>query len=139
MAIKITSPSASREKWQRRVSGAQSDYQAGVQGAGNRYQEGVANASESYAQGVQMAIGEHRWEGGVSGKGARYSQKSGSVGAPRWTQGVAQAGGEYEQGMSKVNAALSGVTLMKKGPKGSPGNLANVQVVVEALRAARGR
>ena len=139
MAIKITPPSQSREKWQRRVSGAQSDYQTGVQQAGNRYQEGVANASESYAAGVQMAIGEHRWESGTSGKGARFAQKAATMGAPRWTQGVAGAGGEYEAGMSKVNAALSGVTLMKKGPKGSPGNLANVQVVVEALRAARGR
>lgn len=139
MAIKVTPPGQAREKWQRRVSGAQQDYQTGVQAAGNRYQEGVSNASDSYAQGVQMSIGEHRWESGVQGKGARYAQKSSSVGAPRWTQGVAQAGGEYEAGMNKVNAALSGVTLMKKGPKGSPGNLANVQVVVEALRAARGR
>ena len=52
---------------------------------------------------------------------------------------VAQAGGEYEAGQQRNNAALSGVNLMKKGPKGSPGNLANVQLVVEALRASRGR
>ncbi len=139
MAIKITPPGIAREKWQRRTAGSQSDYQTGVQAAGNRYQEGVSNASESYAQGVQMSIGEHRWEAGVQGKGARYSQKAAQVGAPRWTQGIAGAGGEYEAGMSKVNAALSGVNLIKKGPKGSPGNLANVQLVVEALRAARGR
>ena len=139
MAIKMTSPSASREKWQRRVAGAQSDYQNGVTGAGNRYQEGVSQAGDSYAAGVQQAIGERRYESGTSGKGAKYAQKAASVGAPRWTQGVSQSGGDYEAGMQKVNSALSGVTLMKKGPKGSPGNLANVQVVVEALRAARGR
>ena len=139
MAIKITPPGQSREKWQRRVAGGQSDYQTGVQAAGNRYQEGVSGAGDSYAQGVQMAIGEHRWESGTQGKGARYSQKAASVGAPRWTQGVAQAGGEYEAGQQRNNAALSGVNLMKKGPKGSPGNLANVQLVVEALRASRGR
>ena len=139
MAIKITSPSASREKWQRRVSGAQQDYQTGVQGAGNRYQEGVSNAGESYNAGVQMAIGEHRWEAGTQGKGARYAQKASTTGAPRWTQGVAAAGGDYEAGQSRNNAALSAVSLMKKGPKGSPGNLANVQLVVEALRASRGR
>ena len=139
MAIKMTSPQASREKWQRRVGGAQSDYQTGVSGAGSRYQEGVSNAGDSYAAGVQMAIGERRWESGTQGKGSKFAQKAAQVGASRWTQGVAAASGEYEAGMAKVNSALSGVTLMKKGPKGSPGNLANVQVVVEALRAARGR
>lgn len=139
MAIKITPPSQSREKWQRRVAGAQQDFQTGVQAAGNRYQEGVSNASEAYSAGVQQAIGEHRWESGTQGKGAKYAQKASQVGAPRWTQGVAAAGGDYEAGMQRVNAALSGVTLMKKGPKGSPGNIANVQVVVDALRAARGR
>lgn len=139
MAIRITPPGTSREKWQRRVAGAQQDYQSGVQGAGNRYQEGVSGAADSYAAGVQQAIGERRWESGVSGKGAKFAQKAAQVGSARWTQGVSAAGGEYEAGMGKVNSALSGVTLMKKGPKGSPGNLANVQVVVEALRAARGR
>lgn len=139
MSIKITPPSQAREKWQRRVAGAQADYQTGVQGAGNRYQEGVSAASDSYAQGVQMAIGEHRWETGVSGKGARYVQKATSNGPGRWTQGVAASGSDYEAGYGKIASALSGVSLMKKGPKGSPGNLANVQVVVEALRAARGK
>jgi hypothetical protein len=139
MSIRITPPSQAREKWQRRVSGAQQDYQTGVASAGNRYQEGVSGAVDSYIAGVQQAIAEHRWESGVSGKGSRYAQKAAQVGAARWTSGVAAAGADYEAGMNRVNSALSGVTLMKKGPKGSPGNLANVQVVVEALRAARGR
>lgn len=139
MAIRITPPSVSSDKWQRRVAGSQQDYQTGVAGAGNRYQEGVSGAGDAYSQGVQMAIGEHRWEAGVSGKGARYAQKASQVGASRWTTGVAGAKPDYEAGMQRVNSALSGVTLMKKGPKGSPGNMANVQVVVDALRAARGR
>jgi hypothetical protein len=139
MSIRITPPSQAREKWQRRVSGAQQDYQAGVAGAGNRYQEGVSNAEDSYVAGVQMAISEHRWAAGVSGKGSRFAQKAAQVGAARWTSGVAAAGSDYEAGMNRVNSALSGVSLQKKGPKGSPGNLANVQLVVEALRAARGK
>lgn len=119
MSIKLPPPSQSREKWQRRVSGAQQDTPTGTSSAGGRYQEGVANAGDSYASGVQMAIGERRWESGVSGKGAKYAQKASQVGAARWTQGVASASGEYEAGMAKVNSALSGVTLMKKGPKGA--------------------
>ena len=137
MAIVMPSPQAAGAKWASVTPTRQQYYQAGVQGAGQRWQQGVDSSEQNWSMGVQQAMAENRYTLGVSGKASKYSQKASTIGAPRWGTGVASAEPAYEAGVTRIFQALSSLTLPPRGPTGSPQNLARVQAVVDAERAAR--
>lgn len=137
MAIRIPDAASIAEKWARVTPGRQQDYTQGVQQAGQAWQEGVNASADNYALGVQAAIGEGSYHRGVQGKGQKFATKSSQIGAGRWAQGVPAARADMEQGVQRTVAALRGLTLPPRGPKGAPQNMQRAAAVVEALRAAR--
>lgn len=137
MAITMPSPTAAGQKWASVTPTRSTFYQAGVQAAGGKWQAAVDQSQPNWAAGVQEAVGSGRYQSGVSGKGAKYSNKAATVGTGRWQAGVGAGATAYEQGVAPVFAALSGTTLPPRFAKGNPANLARVQMVVEVERAAR--
>ena len=137
MALRVPTPAQAGAKYASVTPTRQTYYQTGVQGAGQRWQDGVNVSQDVWGMGVQQAIADQRYSQGVQGKASLYSTKASTIGAPRWGQGVAAAEPAYEQGVTRFFQVLSNLTLPPRGPTGSPQNLQRVQIVVEALRAAR--
>jgi hypothetical protein len=137
MAITMPTPQQAGQKYAQVTPTRQQYYQTGVQGAANKWQQGVDASEAVWGQGVQQAIADRRYSAGVSGKGSTYATRSATIGAPRWGQGVAAAEPAYEQGVARFFQVLAALTLPPRGPTGSPQNLQRVQMVDEALRAAR--
>jgi hypothetical protein len=137
MAIKVPSPASAGQKWAQVTPTRQQYYQSGVTAAGPAWQAGVDGAEGTWQQGVSAAAAANRYSSGVSGKGSKYSSKAASIGTPRWGQGVAAAEPAYEQAVAKFFNVLAGLNLPPRGPVGSAQNLQRVQMVDEALHAAR--
>lgn len=138
MAINMPSPTDAGAKWASTTPGRAQYYTAGVQGAAQKWQSGVDNSQANWEAGVQDAVSNRRYTNGVQGKGQLYSQKAGTIGAQRWGQGVSAGQPAYVAGVTRIFAALAGLTLPPKGPRGSIANLQRVQAVVDTERAARG-
>lgn len=137
MAIVMPSPAAAGAKWSSVTPSRSAYYQTGVQGAGQKWQTAVDSSSGNWGAGVQQAVADGRYATGVGGKGAKYANKASTIGAPRWSAGVAAGGPAYETGVAPIFNALQALTLPARQAKGNPANLARVQAVVEAERAAR--
>jgi hypothetical protein len=137
MPIAMPTPQQAGQKYAQVTPTRQQYYQTGVQGAASKWQAGVDISESVWGQGVQQAIADRRYSSGVSGKGNTYATRAATIGAPRWGQGVAAAEPAYEQGVARFFQVLSALNLPARGPVGSPQNLQRVQMVDEALHAAR--
>ena len=135
--MRVPTPAAAGAKYASVTPTRQTYYQTGVQGAGQRWQDGVNISQDVWALGVQQAMAQGRYSTGVAGKGTLYSTRASTIGAPRWGQGVAAAEPAYESGVTRFFQVLAALTLPPRGPVGSPQNLQRVQIVDEALRAAK--
>lgn len=137
MPLSVPTPQQAGQKYAQVTPTRQQYYQSGVQGAANQWQAGVDGAENTWGQGVQAAIAAHRYSTGVSGRGQVYANRASTIGTPRWAQGVAAAEPAYEQAVARFFQILSGLNLPPRGPVGSPQNLQRVQMVDDALHAAR--
>ncbi len=124
------------EKWANRSSAASADYAQGVQSPRRSWSQSASAAKENYKSGVALAASEGRYEKGVQKAGdAKWQKGATEKGAQRFSQGVLGAQQNYSSGFAPFAAALQGVNLPPRGPKGT--NYGRVQAVGEALRAAK--
>jgi hypothetical protein len=135
--ISVPTPQQAGQKYASVTPTRQQYYQTGVQGAANQWQAGVDGAEPTWSQGVTAAATAHRYSAGVAGKGSKYSTKAATIGTPRWAQGVSAAEPAYEQAVTRFFQVLASLNLPPRGPVGSPQNLQRVQMVDDALHAAR--
>lgn len=123
-------------KWANRSSAASGEYASGVQSPKRPWAASAAAAKDVHAQAIQEAIAEGRYEKGINKAGdAAWSQGVQNKGRTRYQQGVTVAQTKYQTGFAPYAAALGGVTLSPRGPKGQ--NYNRVQEVGEALRQAK--
>mgnify|MGYP001575390468 CR=1 FL=1 len=127
-------------KWQNNAGVSADEYIAGARNP-KRSQSAAAIASKQFAlQAIQEAFNSGRWEAGL--------RRSGDAG---WFEGVEQKGANnYPTGISsqvsatkymersgRYDSARRAAEGSPRGGKGSAQNLARVQKVVAALRAAK--
>lgn len=126
------------QKFIERAGAATSDYVKGVQETTKDQSQRAIAAIPLMKQGINAAID--------SGRVARGLQKSGkaghlagviSKGANRFGEGVAVSGQKYAINSGKYDTARAASDNMPRGLKGSTTNLAKVNAVVNALRAAK--
>lgn len=138
MAIRIKDTGSLAKKFVQRASAAAGDYKSGVEAAGQDWATNTAAAGDNYAAGVTAAIGDKRFERGVSEAGAaKFTARAGSLGAQRYPSGVGAAEGDWAKGAQRFLDVLKGLALPPRRPKGDPGNQARANAVAVALRAAK--
>lgn len=122
------------QKWIRQSQASQPEYEAGVQNPRKQWAEATAAAENSYKAGVVKAANEGRFGQGVRKAGnSKWQENTLSKGPSRWTQGISLAQNNYEKGFAPYRAALEGLTLPARGPKGDPNNIQRVAAVANAL------
>jgi hypothetical protein len=138
MAIVVKSADAVAKKWQARAQGAGGDYTNGVNQPRRPWQSSTAAAKDVYAAGVQAAIGNDSFTKGVNAAGdAKWQRKSAALGAQRYGPGITAAAPDYQANVGPFLDVIAGLNLPPRQPKGSPGNIARVQAVADALRAKK--
>lgn len=124
------------QKWANRSAAASGEYAAGVSSPRRPWAEATIAAADVHAQAMTEAIAEGRFAKGVQkATNSAWSSGVSNKGRTRYSQGVAVSQNAYQSGFAPYAAALGGLTLEPRGPKGT--NYGRVQAVGEALRAAR--
>lgn len=132
----IKSLGVSAEKWSRRSAGATQDYSSGVASPRRSWAQASKDAEKNYQQGVTQAAGRGAYGKGIQATGDAGWQKGATQKGPsRYAEGVSLAVDDWGKGYNPYQAAISGLTLPARGPKGSPANLQRVSMVATTLRA----
>ncbi len=126
------------QKYTTRAGAAQTDYTTAVAATPpGLWEAATIGAAANYSQGVQQAVAQHRFEAGVTGKGAKWQRKVAAVGGTRYSGGVAIAGPDYTTGFQKYHDALAALTLPPKGPRGDGRNYDRPKLVGDTLHKLR--
>jgi len=126
------------EKWERVTPARAQDYILGVKTTRKDWEAETLAAAVNYERGVTAAIGEQRFQRGVSKAGtAKWRKNTIEKGGTRWGQGVRLGGVEYARGFQPYRDALEALDLPPRGPRGDPVNLERVRVIAETLHALK--
>lgn len=134
----IKSAARSSEKWKRQSAAARPEYETGVRETKKDWAQNTLDATTNYETAVQEAIGDKRFQGGVQRAGTtKWREQTLKKGPTRWTEGIAGATDAYEKGFAPFRAAIEGLTLPPRGPKGSPQNLLRVAAIAQLLHETK--
>lgn len=134
MAVAIKSASDVAAKWARVTPQRTEDYEQGVQNPAKDWKNETLAAESRYAEGVASSIRDKRFGKGVSAAGTdKWQRKAVLLGTQRWGPGVQIAQADFEEGFEPYRAAIAGLTLPQKFPKGDPRNIARVAAIAKAL------
>ncbi len=134
MAIAIKSTAEAGAKWKRRASSAAGEYEEGVKNPRKSWEAETVAATEAYKAGIQKSLANDSFSKGVKAAGNTKWQKNAiEKGPARFSQGVELAQGDYEKGFAPYRAAIAGLTLPKRGPKGDPNNIRRVELIAKTL------
>lgn len=123
-------------KWASRSQAAGGEYLAGVQQPRTPWAAAAASSESNYEAGVQESISRKAFSKGVQEAGdAKYRKGVEEKGRTRYQSGVSVSQSEYDRGFAPFRAAIEGVSLPPRGPKGQ--NLNRVQAIQDALLAAK--
>lgn len=125
-------------KWARNAAGAGQDYKQGVSNPRTPWAAAATASESAYEAGVQASIARKSYSKGVGAAGdAKWKQGVDEKGQQRYMSGVATGSAQtrYQAGFSPYAAAIQGVTLAPRGPKGQ--NYGRVQQIGDALVAAK--
>lgn len=126
------------DKYVRRASAATQDFIRGLQTPRRPWQEATLEAAGAYASGVQEAINNRLFEKGVQKtSNADWVERTRTIGAPRYAPGVTASQNRYTRGFAPYHAALQGLTLPPRGPRGSEQNYERVRKIGEELHRIR--
>ncbi len=138
MAIRIRDTGSIAKKFVSNAGRAGGDYADGVRQAGGDWEANTRAAGDNYAAGVQQAIGDKRFEKGVSEAGAgKYVEKATTLGSQRYPTGVAASEGAYAKGVQPHLDAMKSVSLPARRPKGDPANMQRAAVIAQLNRAIK--
>lgn len=138
MAIRIKDTGSLAKKFVRNASAAGGDYAEGVKQAGGDWESATKASGDNWAAGVQQAIGDKRFEKGVSEAGAsKYVERASTLGANRYPQGVAVAEGAWAKGAQPHLDAMKSLDLPPRRPKGDPANQNRAAIVASRNRAIK--
>src|SRR5262245_33869117 len=136
--MRIRDTASIAKKFVSRAAAAAGDYKTGVEAAGQDWQTNTERSGDNYAAGVQQAIGDKRFEKGVSAAGsAKFVQRASTLGASRFPVGVGAAEADFARGAAPYLDALKSMELPPRRPKGDPANQQRAQAVAMRLRAIK--
>ena len=136
--ISVKSAAAIAEKWADVTPGKLVYYAAEAPAAGAEWEANTVAAGGIYTASLAQAGIGKRFVGGVKRAGAaKFARKVKDVGVARYGPGVAAAKSDMAAGVAPYVSALEGLEIPDRGPRGSPGNYAIVQVVGAKLHAQR--
>lgn len=125
-------------KWIRRASSAGEEYRVGVSESRADWAASTAAAAASFAAGVQEAIAGGRFQKGVAAAGnAKWKRMAEEKGTARFGPGVQAAEGDFSKAFAPYLAAIGGVDVPMKGPRGAEGNFQRSQIIGRALNQLR--
>ena len=138
MAIKVKSAAEVAAKWAEQTPGRSAYYESGVKGAGAEWEANTKAAASNYGAAVKAGNIEKLFAGGVAKAGAaKYTRKAVEVGVGRFSSGVAAGKVDYQGNIEPYLAAIAGISLPARAPRGSESNLARVRAVATVLHAKR--
>lgn len=136
--MRIRDTASIAKKFVARAQAAAGDYKTGVEASGQDWQTNTERSGENYAQGVTQAIGDKRFEKGVSAAGSqKFVARASTLGAQRFPTGVGASEADFAKGAAPYLDALKSMELPPRRPKGDPGNQARAQAVAMRLRAIK--
>lgn len=124
------------QKWASRSAAAGNEYAQGVQNPRRSWQSSATAAKDNYAAGINEAISDDRYSKGINkATDSKWKRGATEKGRGRYTQGVGVSQDNYRSGFAPFAAALQGLELGPRGPKGT--NYDRVQKVGETLRQTK--
>lgn len=133
LSITMATVRVDPDKYSSRASGAAGDYLKGSQAPRRSQSQAAVAAAGNYSTGVSEAISRGAFEKGLQRAGdQKWLKGIQEKGRTRYQQGVSLAADSWRSGFQPFAAALQGLELGPKGPKGT--NYDRVQQVGELLR-----
>lgn len=137
-AIKDTAAIA--DKWARVTPGRTQDYTDGVANPRRPWAQSTIAAKAAWADGVSQAITRDAFAKGIQSAGeSKWQDNALSKGPGRWAEGVRLGKDNFSAGFEPFRAAIAGLQLPPRGPRGDERNLERVRAVVKALREVKER
>ena len=125
-------------KWSEVTPQRAGEYQSGVSTPRRSWSQATTDAAENYNAGVSDAMSRGSFAKGVQAAGDEKWRKGAlEKGVSRWPQGVRLGKSNYSQGFAPYHAAISGLTLSPRGPKGDPRNYDRVREIGEKLHETK--
>ena len=138
MALKVKPIAASTTKWEERARVASAEFAANAEAAAEDWAKNTGAATNNYGAAISAAGIKERFRRGVSRAGAeKFARKVRDVGAARFAPGISAATVDYHAGAEPYYAALEAITLPPRKPRGDPGNLSRVDIIMKTLNAKR--
>lgn len=134
----IKDAAAIAAKWARVTPGRTQDYTDGITNPRRPWAQSTVAAKGSWADGVSQAIQRDAFSKGVQAAGEqKWSTNTLQKGPSRWAEGVRLGEDAFTQGFEPFRAAIAGLQLPPRGPRGDPRNLERVAAVVRVLRQVK--
>jgi len=122
------------QKWSTVTPQRAGEYVDGVTNPKADWASETGKGAANYVKGIQASIANKSFEKGVAKAGTdTWKKKTLEKGPTRWQQGVSISASDYQAGFAKYHAALSGLQLPARGPKGDPSNINRVSIVAKTL------
>ena len=126
------------EKYKSRTAVAGADYIAGVSAPKNPWASQTQAAATNYQTAVQAGDIGARFSAGVANAGdGKWSAMAKAKGPTRYSAGVALGAPYFQSGMTENLGVIEGISWVRPGPSGSPGNYAIVTQIGDALHAMK--
>lgn len=113
--------------------------------SGTSYEEGIRNPTSDWKQQTQAAAANYKAAMAASlandsftkavGKSSSANWQKNAIdkGVTRWPEGIRLGSENYAKGFAPFRDTIQQLQLPPRGPKGSPGNIARVAKLAEAL------
>lgn len=138
MAIKVKPLADVVKKWVDVTPLRSAYYESEASVAGADWEKGATAAAAAYKAGISAPNIEKMFTGGVKRAGAaKYERKVKDVGVARFGPGVIAAQADFSTGVEPMLAAIAGITLPARAPRGSLSNYARVQAIGVELNKKR--
>lgn len=121
-------------KWTRVSGQSAQSYEEGIKNPRADWKTQTAAANNNFKASMQAALSNDSFNKGVNRSStANWQTNALQKGTVRWPDGIRLATDNYAKGFEPYRSTIAALQLPPRGPKGSPGNIARVAKIAEAL------
>jgi len=136
--VNIRSLDSIVQKWTQETPARAAYYVQGIEEYTGDWAAVTAAADEARKAGLADADRRDAWRKGVRARGTDgWKEKAKVKGGRNYGPGVQDAGPDYRRGFEPYHAAISRLSLSKRGPRGSAQNYQRVKEIGDALHRIR--
>jgi len=138
MPLKVKPLSDAVDYWVKGASARVDRYKVEAPAAADDWERNATAAAKTYKDAVSVGVIDRLFAGGIKRVGAaKFRRKVLDVGVDRFRPGVEAGRVDYEGGVGPFLDTLRALVLPERKPRGDPGNLDRVRVIMTELHKKR--